>query len=63
MTAMAPAPRQAVNSATPGEVILAMNNSRAPLDNVKVRQAITYAINKQDVNEIAEQGTATELDR
>jgi peptide/nickel transport system substrate-binding protein len=47
-----------VNSATPGEVILAMNNSRAPLDNVKVRQAITYAINKQDVNDIAEQGKA-----
>jgi peptide/nickel transport system substrate-binding protein len=47
-----------VNSATPGEVILAMNNSKAPLDNVKVRQAITYAIKKQDVNDIAEQGTA-----
>ena len=47
-----------VNSATPGEVILAMNNSKAPLDNVKVRQAITYAINKQDVNDIAEQGKA-----
>ncbi len=49
---------ETVNSATPGEVILAMNNSRAPLDNVKVRQAISYAINKQDVNDIAEQGTA-----
>jgi peptide/nickel transport system substrate-binding protein len=48
-----------VNGATPGEVILAMNNSRAPLDNVKVRQAISYAINKKDVNDIAEQGTAT----
>jgi peptide/nickel transport system substrate-binding protein len=47
-----------VNSATPGEVILAMNNSKAPLDNAKVRQAITYAINKQDVNDIAEQGKA-----
>jgi peptide/nickel transport system substrate-binding protein len=47
-----------VNSATPGEVILAMNNSKAPLDNVKVRQAISYAINKQDVDDIAEQGTA-----
>ena len=49
---------ETVNSATPGEVILAMNNSRKPLDDVKVRQAITYAINKQDVNDIAEQGKA-----
>ena len=47
-----------MNGATPGEVILAMNNSKAPLDNVKVRQAISYAINKQAVNDIAEQGTA-----
>ncbi len=49
---------ETVNSATPGEVILAMNNSKAPLDNVKVRQAISYAIDKQAVNEIAEQGKA-----
>jgi len=49
---------ETVNGATPGEVILAMNNSKAPLDNVKVRQAISYAINKQDVDDIAEQGTA-----
>ena len=49
---------ETVNGSTSGETILAMNNARAPLDNVKVRQAISYAINKQDVNEIAEQGLA-----
>ena len=54
-----PGKYETVNAATPGEVILAMNNSKAPLDNVKVRQAITYAIDKDAVNEIAEQGTAT----
>jgi peptide/nickel transport system substrate-binding protein len=42
-----------------GEVIVAMNNARKPLDDVRVRQAITYAINKQDVDDIAEQGLAT----
>jgi peptide/nickel transport system substrate-binding protein len=49
---------ETVNGTSSGETILAMNNARAPLDNVKVRQAITYAINKQDVNDIAEQGLA-----
>jgi peptide/nickel transport system substrate-binding protein len=49
---------ETVTGTSSGETILAMNNSRPPLDNVKVRQAISYAINKQDVNEIAEQGLA-----
>src|SRR5262249_47606695 len=49
---------ETVNGTSSGETILAMNNARAPLDNIKVRQAITYAINKQDVNAIAEQGLA-----
>ena len=35
-----------------------MNNSREPLDDVRVRQAITYAIDKQAVNDIAESGFA-----
>jgi peptide/nickel transport system substrate-binding protein len=47
---------ETVNGKSSGEVILAMNNSRKPLDDVRVRQAITYAINKKDVNDIAEQG-------
>lgn len=47
-----------VNSVTNGETILAFNNARAPLDDVRVRQAITYAIDKQAVNDIAEGGYA-----
>jgi peptide/nickel transport system substrate-binding protein len=49
---------ETVNGQTSGETILAMNNSRKPLDDVRVRQAITYAINKKDVDAIAEQGLA-----
>jgi peptide/nickel transport system substrate-binding protein len=47
-----------VNGITSGEVLLAFNNSRKPLDDVRVRQAITYAVNKTDVDDIAEQGLA-----
>jgi peptide/nickel transport system substrate-binding protein len=47
-----------VNGTTSGEVLLAFNNSRKPLDDVRVRQALTYAINKKDVDDIAEQGLA-----
>ena len=32
-----------------GETILAMNNRKAPLDNIKVRQAITHAIDRQAI--------------
>ena len=49
---------QTINSVTNGETILAFNNARAPLDDVRVRQAITYAIDKQAVNDIAEGGYA-----
>lgn len=34
---------------TEGETILAMNNARAPLDDMRVRQAIAHAINRQDL--------------
>ena len=34
---------------TEGETILAMNNARAPLDDIRVRQAIAHAINRQDI--------------
>jgi peptide/nickel transport system substrate-binding protein len=34
---------------TTNDVILAMNNSRKPYTDVRVRRAMTYAINKQDV--------------
>lgn len=35
--------------ATEGETILTMNNSKPPLDDVRVREAIAHAINRQDV--------------
>ncbi|MCB2124548.1 MAG: ABC transporter substrate-binding protein, partial [Rhodobacteraceae bacterium] len=34
---------------TEGETILAMNNRKPPLDNVKVREAIAHAINRQEI--------------
>lgn len=34
---------------TEGETILAMNNARAPLDDIRVRQAIAHAINRPDI--------------
>lgn len=38
-----------VVGSTQGETILAMNNGKPPLDNVKVREAIAHAINREDV--------------
>jgi len=40
---------QVVVGDTTNDVILAMNNSRKPYADVRVRRAITHAINKQDV--------------
>lgn len=45
-----------VDALTNGETILAMNNSKPPLDDVRVRQAISHAINKEDVLQAAESG-------
>lgn len=41
---------------TNAEVLLAMNNRNAPLNDVRVRQAIMYAINRQDVIDTAWDG-------
>jgi peptide/nickel transport system substrate-binding protein len=38
---------------TTNDVIMAMNNSRKPFTDVRVRRAITHAINKQDVVKLA----------
>jgi peptide/nickel transport system substrate-binding protein len=40
---------QVIVGDTTNDVILAMNNSRKPYTDVRVRRAMTYAINKQDV--------------
>ena len=44
-----------VIGATEGETILSMNNAKAPLDNLKVRQAISHALNREEI--IAGNGT------
>lgn len=46
---------------TEGETILAMNNKKAPLDNVKVRQAISHAINRQAIIDGAMFGYGTPI--
>lgn len=46
---------------TEGETILAMNNARPPLDNIKVRQAIAHAINRQDLIDGAMFGYGTPI--
>lgn len=38
-----------VIGSTQGETILAMNNAKPPLDNIKVREAIAHAINREDI--------------
>lgn len=46
---------------TEGETILAMNNKQPPLDNVKVRQAIAHAINRQEIIDGAMFGYGTPI--
>ena len=46
---------------TEGETILAMNNAQKPLDDIRVRQAISHAINRQDVIDGAMFGVATPI--
>ncbi|MFP1644431.1 ABC transporter substrate-binding protein [Pontitalea aquivivens] len=46
---------------TEGETILAMNNRKAPLDDVRVRQAIAHAINRQEVIDGAMFGYGTPI--
>ena len=46
---------------TEGETILAMNNKKPPLDNVKVREAIAHAINRKDIIDGAMFGYGTPI--
>jgi peptide/nickel transport system substrate-binding protein len=50
-----------VIGATEGETILAMNNGKPPLDNVKVRQAIAHAIDRQAIIDGAMFGYGTPI--
>jgi peptide/nickel transport system substrate-binding protein len=46
---------------TEGETILAMNNKQPPLDNLKVREAIAHAINRQEIIDGAMFGYGTPI--
>ncbi|MES2907491.1 MAG: ABC transporter substrate-binding protein [Pseudomonadota bacterium] len=46
---------------TEGETILAMNNGKAPFDDVRVRRALTHAIDRKAVIEGAMSGLATQI--
>lgn len=46
---------------TEGEVILAFNNAKAPLDNIEVRRAISYAIDRDEIIDGAMYGKATPI--
>lgn len=52
---------EVIVGSTEGETILAMNNKKAPLDNVKVRQAITHAIDRQAIIDGAMFGYGTPI--
>lgn len=41
---------------TYGEIVLSLNGRRAPFDDIRVRQAVTHAINRQDVVDLAYSG-------
>jgi peptide/nickel transport system substrate-binding protein len=49
---------ETVEGQTDGEVIVAFNNGKAPLNDVRVRQALTYGIDKKAVVAAAESGFA-----
>ncbi|WP_116133088.1 ABC transporter substrate-binding protein [Tropicimonas sp. IMCC34043] len=46
---------------TEGETILAMNNARPPLDDIRVREAIAHAINRQELIDGAMGGYGTPI--
>lgn len=55
-------PRFRVNiGSTEGEVILAMNNAKAPFDNIDVRRAVATAINREEIIEGAMYGQAVPI--
>lgn len=52
---------EVVVGSTEGEVILAMNNAKAPFDNVEVRRAISTAIDRAEIIEGAMYGRAVPI--
>ncbi|WP_273409148.1 ABC transporter substrate-binding protein [Corynebacterium ureicelerivorans] len=45
---------------TNGEVLLSMNNQRAPFDDPDVRRAVAYAVDRKAINEVVYNGLATD---
>ncbi|MZR12412.1 ABC transporter substrate-binding protein [Maritimibacter sp. DP07] len=52
---------EVIVGSTEGETILAMNNQQPPLDDVRVREAIAHAINRQDIIDGAMFGYGTPI--
>ncbi len=52
---------QVLVGSTEGETILAMNNAQPPFDDIRVRQAVAHAINRQDVIDGAMFGLGTPI--
>ncbi|HEY4199130.1 MAG TPA: ABC transporter substrate-binding protein [Devosiaceae bacterium] len=52
---------QVIVGSTQGETILGMNNAKPPLDNVKVREAIAHAIDRQAIIDGAQFGYGTPI--
>src|SRR5208282_5751449 len=52
---------QVLIGGTEGKTILAMNNKKKPLDDLKVRQAIAYAIDRKAIIDGAQDGLATAI--
>lgn len=50
-----------VNQTTTGTLIMTINNSREPLNDMRVRRAINYAIDREVINEGAEFGYGTPI--
>ena len=46
---------------TEGETILAINNAKPPFDKLKVRQAISYALNRKEIIDGAQDGYGTPI--
>jgi peptide/nickel transport system substrate-binding protein len=52
---------QVVVGSSQGETVLAMNNGKAPLDNIKVREAIAHALDRKAIIDGAEFGYGTPI--
>lgn len=52
---------QVLQGSTEGETILAMNNKQPPFDDVRVREAVAHAINRQDIIDGAMFGLGTPI--